>query len=85
MQGVADGGLVLAVAVGGGDGDLSAVLSLSSPLQRTRREASYGREVITVATEAAARISDRLRAKEATGLVKGLEDRARGVGPQSAE
>ncbi|WP_413809677.1 helix-turn-helix domain-containing protein [Streptomyces sp. OE57] len=85
VQGVADGGLVLAVAVGGGDGDLSAVLSLSSPLQRTRREASYGREVITVATEAAARISDRLRAKEATGLVKGLEDRARGVGPQSAE
>ncbi|MGW4073775.1 helix-turn-helix domain-containing protein [Streptomyces asiaticus] len=85
VQGIADGGLVLAVAVGGGDGDLSAVLSLSSPLQRTRREASYGREVITIATETAARISDRLRVKEATGLVKGLEGRARGVGPQSVE
>ncbi|RSS49095.1 IclR family transcriptional regulator [Streptomyces sp. WAC05858] len=85
VQGVADGCLVLAVAVEGGDGDLPAVLSLSSPLQRTRRQASYGREVITVAMEAAARISGRLRAKEATGLVKGLEDRARGVGPQSVQ
>ncbi|MFJ1994261.1 helix-turn-helix domain-containing protein [Streptomyces asiaticus] len=83
VQGVADGMLVLAVAVVGGDGDLSAVLSLSSPLQRTRREVSYSREVLTAAIEAAARISDRLRVKEATGPVKGLEDRARGVGPQS--
>ncbi|SEB61272.1 helix-turn-helix domain-containing protein [Streptomyces melanosporofaciens] len=85
VQGVADGCLVLAVAVGDGDGDLSAVLSLSSPLQRTRRQASYGREVVTAAMEAAARISGRLRTKEATGLVKGLEDRVRGVGPQSVE
>ncbi len=85
VQGVADGCLVLAVAVGGGDGDLSAVLSLSSPLRRTRREVSYGREVITAAIEAAARISDRLRVQESTGLVKGLEDRVRGVGPQSVE
>nr|WTB08262.1 helix-turn-helix domain-containing protein [Streptomyces antimycoticus] len=85
VQGVADGVLVLAVAVGGIDGDLSAVLSLSSPLQRTRREVSYGREVITAAIEAAARISNRLRVKEATGLVKGLEDQARRVGPRSVE
>ncbi|MEU4896224.1 helix-turn-helix domain-containing protein [Streptomyces sp. NPDC044780] len=84
-QGVADGSLVLAVAVGGGDGDLSAVLSLSSPLPRTRREASYGREVITVALEAAARLSHRFRAKETTGLAKGLEGRAQRVGPRSVE
>ena len=82
VLGVANGSLVLAVAVGGGDGDLSAVLSLSSPLRRTRREALYGREVITVAMEAAAHISNRLRAKETTSLLKGLEDRARQVGPR---
>ncbi|MFJ2203216.1 helix-turn-helix domain-containing protein [Streptomyces violaceusniger] len=85
VQGVADGGLVLAVAVRGRDGELAAVLSLSSPFQRTGGEASYGHEVITAAMEAAARISNRIRAKEATSLVKGLEDRAQRVGPRSVE
>ncbi|MFD5385545.1 helix-turn-helix domain-containing protein [Streptomyces sp. NPDC127074] len=85
VQGVACGGLVLAVAVRGRDGELAAVLSLSTPFQRTRREASYGREVITAAMEAATRISHRIRAKEATSLVKGLEDHAHRVGPRSVE
>ncbi|MEU9965424.1 helix-turn-helix domain-containing protein [Streptomyces malaysiensis] len=85
VQGVAGGGLVLAVAVRGRDGELAAVLSLSSRFQRTRREASYGHEVITVAIEAAARISHHLRANETTGLVEGLEDRAQRVGPRSVE
>ncbi|MFE2179063.1 helix-turn-helix domain-containing protein [Streptomyces sp. NPDC059455] len=85
VQGVADRGLVLAVAVRGRNGELAAVLSLSSHLQRTRREASYGHEVITVAIEAAARISNHLRAKETTGLAKGLEDRTQRVGPRSIE
>lgn len=35
--------------------------------------------------EATVHISNRLRAKEATGLVKGLEDHARRVGPRSVE
>ncbi|MEV6132099.1 helix-turn-helix domain-containing protein [Streptomyces violaceusniger] len=85
VQGVTDEGLVLAVAVCGRDGELAAVLSLSSSSQRIRHECSYGREVIRTAMEAAARISGRLRAKEATGPVKGLEDRDRRVGPRSVE
>ncbi|MFF4482907.1 helix-turn-helix domain-containing protein [Streptomyces sp. NPDC001520] len=85
VQGADEGGLVLAVAVRGRDGELAAVLSLSSPFQRARREASYSREVITAAMEAAARISHRIRDKEATSLVKGVEDRAQRAGPRSVE
>ncbi|MBO3681710.1 helix-turn-helix domain-containing protein [Streptomyces sp. NEAU-YJ-81] len=80
-QGVTDEGLVLAVAVCGRDGELAAVLSLSSPSRRTR--CSFRREVIKNAVEAAARISCRLPAQESTGPVKELEDFPRRVGPRS--
>ncbi|MBO3682828.1 helix-turn-helix domain-containing protein [Streptomyces sp. NEAU-YJ-81] len=81
VQGVTDEGLVLAVAVCGRDGELAAVLSLSSPSRRTR--CSFRREVIKNAVEAAARISRRLPAQESTGPVKELEDPPRRVGPRS--
>lgn len=73
VQGADEDGLVLAVAVCGREGELAAVLSLSSPSRQTRREASYGREVIKGAMEAAARISSRLSIKEATALVDGRD------------
>lgn len=85
VQGADEGGLVLAVAVCGRDGDLAAVLSLSSPSQRTRRGGSYGSEVIKGAVEAAAHISSRLSVQGATSPVKELEDRVRRVGPGSVE
>ncbi|MEU7276259.1 helix-turn-helix domain-containing protein [Streptomyces asiaticus] len=85
VQGVDEGGLVLAVAVCGRDGELAAVLSLSSPSQRTRRGGSYGCEVIKGAVKAAARISSSLCAQGATSRVKDLEYRVRQVGPGSVE
>ncbi|WP_162001627.1 helix-turn-helix domain-containing protein [Streptomyces violaceusniger] len=85
VQGADESGLVLAVAVCGRDGELAAVLSLSSPWQRTRRGGSYGCEVIKGAVEAAARIGARLSAQGATSPVKELEDRVRRVGPGSVE
>ncbi|MFE3216104.1 helix-turn-helix domain-containing protein [Streptomyces antimycoticus] len=73
VQGADEGCLVLAVAVCGRDGNLAAVLSLSSPSRQTRREASYSREVIKSAMEAATRISSRLPVKEATALADGRD------------
>ncbi|SEB31564.1 helix-turn-helix domain-containing protein [Streptomyces melanosporofaciens] len=84
VQGADEDGLVLAVAVCGRDGELAAVLSLSSHSQRTRRGGSYDCEVIKGAVEAAARIGARLSAQGATSPVKELEDRVRRVGPGSA-
>ncbi|MFJ2349606.1 helix-turn-helix domain-containing protein [Streptomyces antimycoticus] len=85
VQGADEGGLVLAVAVCGCDGELAAVLSLSTLSQRTRRGGSYGSEVIKCAVEAAARISSRLSVQGAISPVRELEDRVRRVGPGSVE
>ncbi|MGW7600510.1 helix-turn-helix domain-containing protein [Streptomyces antimycoticus] len=85
VQGADEGGLVLAVAVCGRDGELAAVLSLSSPSQRTRRGGSYGCQVIKGAVETAARIAARLSAQRGTSPAKELEDRVRRVGPGSVE